>query len=222
MLSYWKLEKTRPAQQYTTVRPCMDQILMTCDEVHGSIEEPQSIYKNYSQSYLSALAIVPELRRASSRYENRKATAETDLRENAALCEGEPPQTRIIFWREGPLEYTVPPLGECSRNPSVSCTTWRCCERLHLASLNFFLKSLSVCLPISWWVIYKHTCLHCAECSAYSLLPYSQKGQTPMPHPPCSSDLTLSYFFCFPRWKKSSKENVLLMWKRWNKKWQRH
>ena len=28
-----------------------------------------------------------------------------------------------------------------------------------------FLKSLSPCLPISWWVIYEHTCPHHTECS---------------------------------------------------------
>ena len=39
------------------------------------------------------------------------------------------------------------------------CTSWRCCERLRSASVNFVLKTLSKHLPISWWVIYqyKHT-----------------------------------------------------------------
>ena len=52
-----------------------------------------------------------------------------------------------------------------SRNSSVSFTNWWCCERLHLASVNF-LKTLSFHFPISWWVIYEHTCLYHAECSA--------------------------------------------------------
>ena len=30
------------------------------------------------------------------------------------------PQNGIIFWRIGPLQYRLPLLGECSRNPSVS------------------------------------------------------------------------------------------------------
>ena len=36
------------------------------------------------------------------------------------------------------------------------CTSWHCCERLHLASVNFFFWRLLKSLPISWWVIYKH------------------------------------------------------------------
>ena len=31
---------------------------------------------------------------------------------------------------------------------------------------GIFLKTLSMCLPISWWVIHKCTCPHRAECSA--------------------------------------------------------
>ena len=33
---------------------------------------------------------------------------------------GTPQKPRIIFWRADPLQYRLPPLGECSRNPSIS------------------------------------------------------------------------------------------------------
>ena len=45
----------------------------------------------------------------------------------------------------------------------------------------------------------------------------TKKSMTPKPHPPYSPYLTRSNFFSFPGWKKSSKGNILLMWKRWNK-----
>ena len=43
---------------------------------------------------------------------------------------------------------------------------------------------------------------------------FTKNDMTPMPHPPYSPDLTPSGLFCFPGWKKFSKENVLPMWKR--------
>ena len=54
-----------------------------------------------------------------------------------------------------------------------------------------------MCLPISWWVIYEHTCPHHTECSAV----FDQKtSMTPMAHPPYSPDLALNIFL-FP-WMK--------------------
>ena len=49
-----------------------------------------------------------------------------------------------------------------------------------------------------WWVIYEHTCPHCAECSAV----FDQKQHDPHAHPLCSPDLTPSDFFWFPQMKK--------------------
>ena len=77
---------------------------------------------------------------------------------------------------------------------------------------EFFLKILSQHLPISQWLIYEHTCPHHAECSAV----FDQK-MTPMPHTPYAPDLTPSDSFFFPQMKKSSKGNILPMWKRQNK-----
>ena len=49
--------------------------------------------------------------------------------------------------------------------------------------------------------------------------PFSFGHHHTVPYPPYSSlYLTPSnFFFCFSRWKKSSKGNDLLMWKRWKK-----
>ena len=45
-------------------------------------------------------------------------------------------------------------------------TSWQCCERLRLGLRKCFWRTLSFCLPISWWVTYECTCPHHAECSA--------------------------------------------------------
>ena len=83
---------------------------------------------------------------------------------------GGPPQKkkppRIIFWRAGPLYYRLPPLGECSRNPSVSVYQLALLWEAVLGFSEIFLKALSMHLPISWWVTYKHTCPLRAQCSA--------------------------------------------------------
>ena len=55
------------------------------------------------------------------------------------------------------------------------CTSWHCCDRMHLASVNIFLKTLSMCLPFSWWVIYECTCPYHGECSAV----FEQKQHDP-------------------------------------------
>ena len=88
---------------------------------------------------------------------------------------GGPPKTGIIFWRPGPLWYRLPPLGECSRNPSVSVYQLVVVWEAGFGYSEFFLKTLSVHLSISWWVIYKHTCPHCADFSAG----FDQKLQHP-------------------------------------------
>ena len=78
-----------------------------------------------------------------------------------------------------------------------------------------FFKTPSTLLPISWCVVYECTYLHPAEC----LAGFDQKWQdSSMPHPPYSPDFAQSNLFCFPEWKESSKGNILLMWKRWNRK----
>ena len=59
------------------------------------------------------------------------------------------------------------------------CTNWHYCKRLHSASVILF-KTLSKCLPISWWVIYECTCpLHDRQF-------WTKNNMTPMLHPPYS------------------------------------
>ena len=65
------------------------------------------------------------------------------MKHNRHVRWGTPQKTQVILWRVGPLQYRLPPLGECSKNPSVSCTSWCYCERLSLASENFFFKTLA-------------------------------------------------------------------------------
>ena len=84
----------------------------------------------------------------------------------AEHAEGPPTQTRITFWRVGPLWYRLPLLGECSRNTSVSVYLLALLWEAAFGSSEFFKKTLSKYLPISWWVIYELICLHHTECSA--------------------------------------------------------
>ena len=82
-----------------------------------------------------------------------------------------------------------------------------------------FLKTLSTPFPISWWMICEHTCPHCAECWAV----FDQKWHNPCASPSLFIQSRPKWlFFCFPGWKKSPKGNGLPMWKKWNKKWQKH
>ena len=69
------------------------------------------------------------------------------------------------------------------------CTSWHCCERLHSASLNFFLKMHSL---ISWWVIYEHTCPHHAECSPV----FDQKQHDPHVPPSLLTRLPKDFLPC--------------------------
>ena len=78
----------------------------------------------------------------------------------------------------------------------------------------------STSLPISWQVIMSapaHTAL-----SVQQFL--IKNGMTSVPHPPYIPDLTLRDFFvCVSLGEKNPQRgNVLPMWKKWNKKWQKH
>ena len=99
----------------------------------------------------------------------------------------------------GPLVVQAAPLGECSRNPSVSVHQLVLLWEAAFGFGEFFWRLFSTPLLISWWVVYKSTCLHQAECSAV----FEQKQ-----HDPCAS-LSLFTKFC-PEWHfLSPDENVL-------------
>ena len=62
---------------------------------------------------------------------------------------------------------------------------------------EFVLRTLSVCLPISWWVVNKHICPHFAECSAV----FDQKRWLPFPILLVHPILPWVTFCCFPSGK---------------------
>ena len=86
---------------------------------------------------------------------------------------------------------------------------------------------MKVCLWLSWFFFedYQHNCPFNDEwltsAPAHTALSVQQfltkNGMTSMPYPPYSPDLTPSNFLCFLKWIKSSKGNVLVMWRKWNK-----
>ena len=115
------------------------------------------------------------------------------------------PQNGIIFWRIGPLQYRLPLLGECSRNPSVSVHQLALLWEAAFAVSDFFFWRLFQCVcPFhdGWFVTSPaHTAL-----SVQQFL--TKNGVTPMPHPLYLPDLTQSGLFCFvfPEEKSTHKE----------------
>ena len=109
----------------------------------------------------------------------------------------------------GPL-----PLGECSRNPSVSVYRPASLgEAAHSFSEFFFEDSPNVFAHFMMGDLQAHLpTQHCVQ-------QFSPK----MAGPPCPTlptpDLTpRDFFFCFPGGKKSSKGNILPMWRRCKQK----
>ena len=109
------------------------------------------------------------------------------------------PKSGIMSWRVGPFQCRLPSLGECSRSTSVSVYQLALLWEAVFSFSEFFLKTLSTWLPISLWVIYKHTCLHCTECAAVF---------DPKRHHPCATHSLFTRscpecdFFGFPWVKK--------------------
>ena len=79
---------------------------------------------------------------------------------------GTPQKLELSLRGWAPLQYRLPLLCECSRNPSVSVYQLALLREAAFGFSEFLLKTLSVHLPISWCVIQKHTWPHCNECSA--------------------------------------------------------
>ena len=83
------------------------------------------------------------------------------------LYEGGPPQKKPELSSGGQAPCSTGfLLGECSRNPSVSMYQLVVVWEAAFSFSELFLKTLSTLLPISWWVIYEHTCPHHTECWA--------------------------------------------------------
>ena len=108
--------------------------------------------------------------------------------------------------------------GRPLRNPSVSVYQLVVVWEAALGFSEFFFKTLqNVCPFHDGWL---------TSAPAYTAL-YSVVFDPKWNDPHASPSLVIQYhpewlFFCYPRWKKSSKGNILLMWKRRNKKWQKH
>ena len=107
-------------------------------------------------------------------------------------------------------------LGECSRNPSVSVYQLALLWEAVFSFSKLFWKTISMCLPVSWWVIYECTHPHLTEGSAV----FDQKLYDPHASPFLFTQSLSKWLFLllFPQMKKCSKGNVLPMCKRWNKK----
>ena len=97
------------------------------------------------------------------------------------------------------------------------CSNWCCCERLCSTSANFFGRLFQWVCPFhdAWFT---STSVH----TALSVQQFWPKKECPPHATPYSLDLTLLTFFGFTGWKMPSKRNIVLMWKRWNKKQQKH
>ena len=132
---------------------------------------------------------------------------------------GGPQKPRIIFWRAGPLQYRLPQLGKCSRNLSIVCIPagivvrgvqlqWIFPEHCYNTFAHFMMADLQAHLPTPHWVFSS----------------FWPKTAWPLcPTLPIHQISPGANFFClFPQMKKSSKGSVLPMWKRWNKKHQKH
>ena len=127
-----------------------------------------------------------------------------------------PKNPLFIFWWVAPLQYRLPILGECSRNPSVSvhqlALLW---EAAFSFSEFFFENSFNLFAHYIMGGLWAYLPTPCWECSAV----FDQTRMAPMPHPPYSCSHPQRLCFVSPRWKKSSKGNILAMWRSWNKKW---
>ena len=80
------------------------------------------------------------------------------------------------------------------------CTSWRCCERLRSASVNFFEDSIR--WPISWWVIYEYTCPHCWVFSSF----WPKVARPPCPTLPIHSVSPGVTFFVYLDGKRPQRE----------------
>ena len=90
------------------------------------------------------------------------------------------------------------------------------CERLRSDTGNFFEDFQHVHPFHDGW--FMSASAHTSSVFS-SFWPKTAWPLWPRPHPSHHSlDLTQATFFCFPKWKKSSKGNVWPMWKRWKQK----
>ena len=117
---------------------------------------------------------------------------------------GPPKKTELSSGWQAPcnigFHYITWVLDEYSGNPSVSVYQLALLWEAAFVFSELFLKNLSTRLPISWWVIYKHTCPH--HCAQGSEVFDWKMAWTPCPTLPIHPISPWVTFVCFPGWKK--------------------
>ena len=91
-------------------------------------------------------------------------------------------------------------------NHLYQCTSWHCCERLHLASVNFSEDSFNAFAHFMMGD-YKCTCQHHAECSSV----FDQKQHDPYAPPSLFTQFYIKWLFLFP-WMKKSPQREMFHW----------
>ena len=115
---------------------------------------------------------------------------------------GVPPKNQNCLLEGGPLVVQASPTSCVLGTYLYPCTSWRCCERLRSASVNFFWRLFHCICPFhdGWFT----------SASALTMLSVqqflTQNSMTPVPHPLYSHDLALIDFSLFPRRKKFSQK----------------
>ena len=124
-----------------------------------------------------------------------------------------PPKYQNYLLQGRPLVYRLPPLGECS-DLSVSVHQLALLWEAAFSFSEFFLKTLSMHLPVSWWVICECTCPYRTKCSVVSDQKTAWPPRPTLPIHPISG---WAAFSCFPGWKKVLRGKRLLTLKKWTK-----
>ena len=119
---------------------------------------------------------------------------------------GTPQKTELSSRGWAPCSTGLPHYVSVLGTQLCQCTSWHCCERLCLASVNFFWRLFQCVYPFIMGG------LQAPACTALSVQQFLTKnGMTPCPTLPFQLILPEWLFFCFPGGKNSSKGNVLLM-----------
>ena len=112
-------------------------------------------------------------------------------------------KTGIIFWSQAPCS-TEFPLSLCSRNHLNQCTSWHCCERLHLASVNIFEDFLNIFVHFMMGNLWVHLpTLHWVFSSFWPKTIWP-----PSPTIPIHQISPWATFFGFPKGKSPQREMV--------------
>ena len=127
-----------------------------------------------------------------------------------------PPKNQNYLLEGKPLVVQASP-AKYSRNPSASVYQLALVWEAVFDFSGFFWRLFHCICPFhdGWFM----------SSSAHTTLSVQQfltKNGWPHVPPSLFTHLVPTNFFHFPGWKKSSKGNILPMWKRWNKTWQKH